>query len=277
MSTALATLGSKFAVRFGMENNSIELIATLKATAFKGQVSDAQMQALLIVADQYGLNPWTKEIYAFPDKNNGIVPVVGVDGWARIINENPQFDGMEFRASEEMIQPEGCQNKAPVWMECVIYRKDRSRPIVVREYLDEVYRKPFKKDSGYQVDGPWQTHTKRFMRHKVMIQCSRIAFGYVGIYDQDEAERIIDGGAVYDGATGEVLPRKEAPKALPDYTSEQMEKNIDAWSAAISAGKTSPDKIIAKVSSGYQLSESQIARIRSMNVTSNEGETYEHA
>jgi hypothetical protein len=51
------------------------------------------MMALLIVADQYGLNPWTKEIYAFPDKSNGIVPVVGVDGWARIINTHEQFDG----------------------------------------------------------------------------------------------------------------------------------------------------------------------------------------
>ncbi len=67
---------------------------TLKNTAFKGgNVTDEQFTALLIVANQYGLNPWTKEIYAFPDKG-GIVPVVGVDGWARIINEHPQFDGM---------------------------------------------------------------------------------------------------------------------------------------------------------------------------------------
>ncbi|WP_414650481.1 recombinase RecT, partial [Escherichia coli] len=59
---------------------------------FRGgsDASDAQFIALLIVANQYGLNPWTKEIYAFPDKQNGIVPVVGVDGWSRIINENQQ-------------------------------------------------------------------------------------------------------------------------------------------------------------------------------------------
>ena len=49
------------------------------------EVSDEQMIALLIVADQYGLNPFTKEIYAFPDKHKGIVPVVGVDGWSRIM------------------------------------------------------------------------------------------------------------------------------------------------------------------------------------------------
>lgn len=95
MSTALANLTNKLATRLDMGDGS-GLVETLKATAFKGQVSDAQMTALMVVANQYGLNPWTKEIYAFPDKNNGIVPVVGVDGWSRIMNEHPQFDGMEF-------------------------------------------------------------------------------------------------------------------------------------------------------------------------------------
>ena len=75
MSTALTTLTGKLAAKFDMGDGT-ELVSTLKQTAFKGQVTDAQMTALLIVANQYGLNPWTKEIYAFPDKNNGIVPVV---------------------------------------------------------------------------------------------------------------------------------------------------------------------------------------------------------
>ncbi len=78
MSTALATLAGKLAERVGMDSvDPQELITTLRQTAFKGDASDAQFIALLIVANQYGLNPWTKEIYAFPDKQNGIVPVVG--------------------------------------------------------------------------------------------------------------------------------------------------------------------------------------------------------
>ena len=59
---------TKLATSLGMDIGGDELVQTLKATAFKGQVSDAQMAALLIVANQYGLSPWTKEIYAFPDK-----------------------------------------------------------------------------------------------------------------------------------------------------------------------------------------------------------------
>ena len=66
MSNALVTLGGSLAKRFGMPD-SPEVLTILKHTAVKGQVSDAQMTALLVVANQYGLNPWTKEIYAFPD------------------------------------------------------------------------------------------------------------------------------------------------------------------------------------------------------------------
>ena len=125
VSNMTTTLASKLAQRFGLEANP-EVLDILKATAFKGQVSDAQMSALLVVATQYSLNPFTKEIYAFPDKNNGIIPVVGVDGWARIINENPQFDGMEFTQDDQQCT-------------CTIYRKDRSRPVSVTEYMAECW------------------------------------------------------------------------------------------------------------------------------------------
>ena len=64
MSTALATLSSKLAHRFGMAEDA-ELITTLKQTAFKSRepASDAQLTALLVIANEFGLNPFTKEIY----------------------------------------------------------------------------------------------------------------------------------------------------------------------------------------------------------------------
>lgn len=187
------SLVAKFGERFGVDPS--KLMSTLKKTAFRvkdGEATDEQMMALMIVADQYGLNPFTKEIYAYPDKQNGIVPVVGVDGWSRIINQSQDMDGLEFRQSENMVTLEGAKS-CPEWMECAIYRKDRAHPTIIREYLDEVYRAPFTTKDGRLVSGPWQTHTKRFLRHKSLIQCSRIALGFVGIYDQDEAERIVQG------------------------------------------------------------------------------------
>lgn len=187
------SLVAKMAAKYHVEPE--KMLVTLKATAFKvkdGEATNEQMMALLVVADQYNLNPWTKEIFAFPDKQNGIVPVVGVDGWSRIINDHPQSDGLEFRQAETIVTLPDAQ-PCPEWMEVVIHRKDRSHPVVVREYLDEVYR-PLGtyKDGNKMKPGPWQTHTKRFLRHKCLIQGARIAYGFGGIYDEDEAERIIE-------------------------------------------------------------------------------------
>ena len=261
MSTALTTLTSKLAAKLDMGDDGSDLIETLKATAFKGEVTNAQMTALMVVANQYGLNPWTKEIYAFPDKNNGIVPVVGVDGWARIINDNPQFDGMEFARSDEMVRMPGANSDAPAWIECAMYRKDRTRPVVIREYLDEVYREPFKGKFGL-VTGPWQTHPKRFLRHKAMIQCARMAFGYGGIYDQDEAERIVE----KDMGAAEVITSRPsapaAPAALPDYSQSAFADNLPKWSAAILRGKLTADEVITRASTKGVLSEAQKAAIR---------------
>lgn len=209
---ARASLLVRIAERYHVDAD--KMMTTLKSTAFRqknGEVTNEQMMALLIVADQYGLNPWTKEIYAFPDKNNGIVPVVGVDGWSRIINSHADFDGMDYAYSEATAIHETGEHKAcPEWLECRMHRKDRRHPIVVREYLAECYRPPFVANSGAVVAGPWQSHTARMLRHKATIQCARMAFGFVGIFDEDEAERI----AAAQDITPTPKPATAAPKAL---------------------------------------------------------------
>jgi phage recombination protein Bet len=240
MSTALTTLTHKLATRLDMGDGA-GLIETLKATAFKGQVSDAQMTALMVVANQYGLNPWTKEIYAFPDKNNGIVPVVGVDGWSRIINQHAQFDGMDFEQDAE-----SCT--------CIIFRKDRSHPIRVTEYMAECRRANV---------GPWASHPRRMLRHKAMIQCARLAFGYGGIYDQDEAERIVES---IDASTGEVVQQKPAARpALPDYSQADFDKNLPQWRGIVQSGRKTPDELIAMVSTKGVLTDAMKQAMRDLS------------
>ena len=153
------------------------LYHTLKNTVFKDAKDDSQLAALMIVANQYGLNPFTKEIYAFPSKGGAITPVVSVDGWARIINDNPNCDGIQFEQDDESAT-------------CKIYRKDRSHPTIVTEYLAECQGETKDKYGNIK---PWGKYPKRMLRHKALIQCARVAFGFSGIYDEDEAHRI-DGG-----------------------------------------------------------------------------------
>lgn len=140
----------------------------LKQTVFKG-ANDEQLAALMLVSNQYGLNPFTKEIYAFPSRG-AITPIVSIDGWARIINNNPMLDGIQFEQDAE-----SCT--------CKIYRKDRAHPTIITEWLDECRGKT----------DVWNKYPKRMLRHKALIQCARVAFGFSGIYDEDEARRIDEG------------------------------------------------------------------------------------
>jgi len=225
----------KLADKYGVDSE--KMLNTLKQTAFKQrdnapQISNEQMMALLIVADQHNLNPFTKEIYAFPDKKNGIIPIVGVDGWSRIINEKPTFDGMEFRQSENIIEIDDAK-PCPEWIECAIFDRERNHPVTVREYLDEVYREPFigtgKGGKDYKIPGPWQTHTKRMLRHKAMIQCARIAYGFGGIYDQDEGERIIEGEILREQISPEPIDFNKVQNAIEEINEiiEADEINMD--------------------------------------------------
>lgn len=249
-STQLSSLSANLAKRLDIGIDGQDLINTLKQTAFKGEVSDSQMSALLIVAGQYGLNPWTKEIYAYPDKQNGIVPVVGVDGWSRIINEHPQFNGVEFNYSEETVTHKG--KLAHAWIECVLHRKDRDRPTVIREYFDEVCR-------SVNFVTPWDSHPKRMHRHKSLIQAARVAFGFSGIYDEDEAERITE-----KDITPRSQPEPEQPKALPHYPQEQFNKNLPSWEKLITTGKKTAKAVIDSIQSRAQLTPDQIATIETI-------------
>ena len=150
------------------------------------------MYMLLFIIESYKLNPFTRELHAYPDRN-GIVPILGVDGWVTLINRSNKFNGLNFSHSKEVAKMDNYHKPCPAWMECQIYLKGHNQPVSITEYFDEVYRPPFvSKKTGEVVPGPWQTHTKRMMRHKTMIQCARIALGYGNLYDVDDGERILE-------------------------------------------------------------------------------------
>ncbi|WP_292519929.1 recombinase RecT [Mesorhizobium sp.] len=220
--------------RFGMEPAAFE--ATVRATCMKpdknGKVpSREEFAAFLLVAKEYKLNPLTKEIYAFAAKGGGIVPIVSLDGWANLINSHPAMDGVTFAMEHN---DEG----ALVSCTCRIYRKDRSHPIEVTEYLSECIRNT----------EPWQMK-HRMLRHKSLIQCARYAFGFSGIYDEDEGAKIagmkdvtppappkppvppsaqISGATeTIDAETGEILDEREVVTETGEATDAIVDETID--------------------------------------------------
>lgn len=190
------------AKRFGMDPRAFE--STIKQTIMPAnvQVSNEQVAAFLLVAKKYDLNPFTKEIFAFPNRG-GIQPIVSIDGWLKIINEQPEFDGMEF---EDKLDDSG----SLLAVTCRIYRKDRSRPTSVTEYMAECKRST----------DTWKQWPARMLRHKAAIQAARYAFGFSGIMDPDEADRLESVTVVQPRATAEVV---SMPRAKSERVHEPSE------------------------------------------------------
>jgi phage recombination protein Bet len=185
-----------------------KFMETLRGTVIKpdrnGRVaSNEEIAAFLIVAQQYNLNPFIREIYAFTAKGGGVVPIIPIDGWVTIINRNRELDGIEF---EDRLDGEGDL----IAITCRIHRSDRKYPTEVTEYMKEC-----KRDTE-----PWNNWPARMLRHKALIQCARYAFGLAGIHDEDEAERIIS-----------VEPERRMPRQIgasePSDLSDHEKKIIE--------------------------------------------------
>jgi phage recombination protein Bet len=216
--TASTSVMVRMAEKFGMDAARFE--QTLMATVIPNkEATREQVAAVLLVADQHGLNPLTKEIYAFPSKGGGVVPIVGYDGWVKLMNGHPAADGIDF---EEKCDDQG----RLVSCTAIVYRKDRARPTRVTEHLRECIRQT----------EPWRQWPARMLRNKAAIQGIRLAFGFAGIYDPDEAERIVEvetkSSRVIDVTKGDIeqlTKRLESPtESAPQFdagVAEQAEIN----------------------------------------------------
>lgn len=225
--SALAVMASRFSV------DPTKLLDTLKNTVFKGATND-ELFALVVVSNEYGLNPLTKEIYAFPAKGGGIVPVVSIDGWLRMMNDHPQFDGLDYEWQHEGEKLIACT--------AVIFRKDRSKPVRVTEYLSECKRNT----------DPWKME-HRMLRHKATIQGARVAFGFSGITDEDEALNtpgLAGSRDVTPASSSKLFAKKEEPIDIPPTTflKEEIARQNAAEAVELSA-KSLPEQLVSQLES----------------------------
>lgn len=156
--------------------NPKKLVNQLKKTVFKSCKTDEEFMAGVIVSREYGLNPFTNQIYIFPAKGGGVIPVIPIDGWIHIINNQKKYNGLKSIEHYDDKAKGGVKA-----ITCEIHIKGRDFPVVVTEYMDECFM-PNKE--------PWKKWPVRMLRHKAIIQCARVAFGLSGLYDEYEYDRI---------------------------------------------------------------------------------------
>ena len=95
-------------------------VDTLTQTAFQGINfwRETDLERLLVVANRYDLDPLNREIMMFEvatSEQPELLLVIGVDGWAKIMNDHPQFDGIEFLESPDLM------GDIPSWVQCTIF------------------------------------------------------------------------------------------------------------------------------------------------------------
>jgi len=141
------------ATKLGVESEELQAWIDLQI-----EVPAKTILSLLRTAKAMGLDPLREEI-GFTQYEDGNWQVyITVDGAIKVLNQHEAFDGITFSQSENLIEG------IPEWIECSIYRKDRSFPTTAREYYLEARSE----------QSIWQKMPRRMLRNRAIVQCARL-------------------------------------------------------------------------------------------------------
>lgn len=137
------------------------------------QATNAEMTVVSSIFAKYDLNPFIREGHAFVSGGK-LQVMIGLDGWLKIANRHPEFDGYE--------QFDNFDDKGDlVSVTTKIYVKTRRFPTPHTEYMKEAF---------VSTSPAWKKFPFRMLAGKSLGQCVRKAFGVSEVLDDDEASRI---------------------------------------------------------------------------------------
>jgi phage recombination protein Bet len=154
-----------FAASRQMEKEA--LIQTLFKTIAPADATMEDLVGFLQIAHRFQLDPWAKEIFLIKSKGR-VSTYISVDGYATIVNREREYDGCEFTYDQD-------DQGRIIACTCSMYRKDRTRPTVVTEFLDECMMPNSE---------AWRKAPGRMLRHRAFVQAARLAFGITGALDE---------------------------------------------------------------------------------------------
>ncbi len=150
-------------------------------------LTDAEYAYFMSVAAKYKLDPMMRQIYCFIKKvkdkktgkhvDAGIQIAVEYDGWIKIVNSHPDFDGMDPIKYE--YGPKGELISATI----TFYRKGKFRGISTTIFYQEFYR---------EKNPVWKKMPRWMCGVRAYCQGGRRAYGISDIIDPDEAMRWVE-------------------------------------------------------------------------------------
>lgn len=190
-------------------------VDTIRRTVAKGATQE-ELDMFLHLSRTYGLDPFAKEIWFIKMGREPII-FTSRDGYLKIANRDPRFDGMEadvvyagdsFRKTKDGVEHVyGAKDRgAPIGAYCIVHRSDRRIPTYVFA--------PYK---DYHKGGNWNTYPHAMILKVAEAQALKRAFSISGLVTREE---IIDEG-------GGVRPRKEAPSR--QTKKELWDRFLEYW------------------------------------------------
>lgn len=173
------------------------LISTLMKVIAPPDTSMEELAAFLQLAHKFDLDPFAKEIFLIKARGK-ISTYVSVDGYSRIVNRDPNYDGCEFSYDQDELGN-------IVSVTCQMYRKDRTRPTTVTEFLAECIAPNSE---------AWRKAPARMLRHRAFIQAVRLAFGISAALDEDSATPVSSFTEPVD-ISPPVVPMAPKPRRQP--------------------------------------------------------------
>lgn len=165
---------------------SPDQVETIKNTVAKGATDD-ELRMFLHLSQTYGLDPFAKELWFIKMDNTPII-TTSRDGYLKIANRDPHFEGMEadvvysgdsFRKTNKGIEHVyGAKERgAPIGAYCIVYRSDRKIPTYVYA--------PFK---DYNKGGNWSKFPHAMILKVAEAQALKRAFSIAGLVTREEIE-----------------------------------------------------------------------------------------
>jgi phage recombination protein Bet len=258
-----------------------ELLSVLKNSLYPG-AAESSIKLVLSYCKASGLDPMQKPVHIVPmhvstGKKNGdgydikewrdtIMPGIGLYRTQAV--RSGEYAGVSEPEYGNPVTEklDGVEITYPEWCRVTVKRllpNGAQAEFSSREFWKENYAtKSAKTKSPNQV---WAKRPYAQLAKCAEAQALRKAFPEIGAQptaDEMEGKELDDNETTIDGATGEVLNRKEPPpKTLPPYPDDRFASSVNTWQQAIASGNTTPDILIAKISTRYTLSDEQKAKI----------------
>lgn len=167
-------------------------------TASKGNwPTHEEIMEYASLCKQTGLNPILKSEVAPLCKGGRVSLIVMRDGWRKLARSQPNYNGMTFKFSEELIEHNG--KPVPAWCECQIFEKGIDYPFTWRTPFNEAVR----------TTDPWKTEPTNMLQVRSMNRAIRNCYG-LAVYDAEEAEQFTD-----DVVDMVAQPKPQQQNALP--------------------------------------------------------------